>query len=96
MRKFGIYFTMVLMITILLPTVIVRTFKFVPKGNSVVGESLEENISIIEEEEEIPVKNIYDGIVETYSGKFYGYIEILPINYYKKATASRLTLFAVI
>ena len=70
MRKFGIYFTMVLMITILLPTVIVRTFKFVPRGNSVVGESLQENIPIVKEEkeeevkEEIPVKisNKYDNV----------------------------------
>lgn len=41
-------------------------------------------------QEEIPVKNIYDGIVETYSGKFYGYIEILPINYYKKSYSDQV------
>ena len=41
-------------------------------------------------QEEIPVKNIYDGIVETYSGKFYGYIEILPINYYKMSYSEQV------
>lgn len=58
MRRFGVYFSVVLIITILLPTVIVKTFKFVPKGNSVMGKSFEEEPPKIKEEE-IPVKANY-------------------------------------
>lgn len=89
MRRFGIYFTMVLIITILLPTVIVKTFKFVPKGNSVVGESLEENIPIIKEEEEkIPVKiSNKSDTVKVYN-KLTGNVEELELEEYVKGVVA--------
>ena len=53
MKKIISYIGVVLLITILLPTVIVRTFKFVPRGNSVVGESLEEERPIVNDSKEV-------------------------------------------
>ena len=53
MKKIIAYIGMVLLITILLPTVIVRTFKFVPKGNSVVGEAVEEQRPIVNDSRDI-------------------------------------------
>ena len=44
MRKVGIYMILVLIITIVLPTVIVKTFSFVPRENTVSGESFIEPI----------------------------------------------------
>lgn len=59
MKKLGIYISMVLIITILLPTVIVKTFNFVPKVNTVQGESLEENTNPIVEVKESPIEISY-------------------------------------
>ena len=55
MKKIGIYFTVVLIITIFLPTVIVRTFNFVPVTNTAQGQSLDkrEIIKPIEEEPQV-------------------------------------------
>ena len=74
MKKLGIYFCLVFAITILLPAVIVRTFTFVPRGNSVAGESLEKDNLLVEEVklpivanyvyEEIQVYNIRTESVE--------------------------------
>lgn len=53
MKKIVAYIGVVLLITILLPTVIVRTFKFVPRGNSVIGESLEKEKPIVKDSKDI-------------------------------------------
>lgn len=42
MRKIGIYMISVLIITIMVPTVIVKTFNFVPRENIVLGEAFED------------------------------------------------------
>jgi len=42
MRKIGVYMILVLIITIFLPTVIVKTVNFVPRENTALGESFEE------------------------------------------------------
>lgn len=44
MRKVGIYMILVLIITIVLPTVIVKTFSFVPRENTVSGEGFIDTI----------------------------------------------------
>lgn len=77
MKKIGTYMMMVLIITILLPTVIVKTFSFVPRENTVSGEGFREQISevpkiIISSEEAevteaiktIKLFNPYNGSVE--------------------------------
>ena len=91
MRKFGVYFTVVLIITIMIPTVIVRTFKFVPKGHSVVGESLEDDRLVVKEEE-IPVKtnnnknNKYD-LVKIYNVRT-SQVEELELEEYVKGVVA--------
>ena len=96
MRKFGVYFTMVLIITILLPTVIVKTFTFVPKANSVVGESLEDNRPIVEEqvrekekeEEKPPVEIIgQNDIIKIYNAKS-GNVEEIGLEEYVKGVVA--------
>ncbi|MDR7856938.1 stage II sporulation protein D [Tissierella sp.] len=88
MRKLGIYISMVLIITILLPTVIVKTFKFVPKGNSAQGEALEEEIKPILEVEEKPivVGYVYDKI-KFYNNKS-GLVEEMNIDDYVKGVVA--------
>ncbi|NLY45598.1 MAG: stage II sporulation protein D, partial [Tissierella sp.] len=46
MRKIAVYLTIVLIITIFVPTVIVKTFNFVPISNTVEGQSLEKRYPI--------------------------------------------------
>lgn len=94
MRKFGVYFTMVLIITILLPTVIIKTFTFVPKGNSVVGESLEDNRPIVEKqeeekEEEIPPVEIIGqhDFIKIYNAKS-GNVEEIGLEEYVKGVVA--------
>lgn len=56
MKKLGLYVAIVLVITILLPTVIVKTFYFVPKGEAVDEKRPEDKIIIKEEDkEDIPI-----------------------------------------
>lgn len=87
MKKLGIYISVVLIITILLPTVIVKTFNFVPKASTAQGEPLEEMTPIVKEEE-IPIKvgYIYEKI------KFYnrttGAVEELHIDDYIKGVVA--------
>ncbi len=52
MKKIGIYIAVVLVITILLPTVIVKTFNFVPKGDTVVRKVIDKEPIIDRKEEE--------------------------------------------
>lgn len=77
MRKIGIYMMMVLIITILLPTVIVKAFNFVPRENVVSGESVKvpekelpivnetkEPVEVVESVETINLYNPYNDSVE--------------------------------
>lgn len=76
MKKLGLYVAIVLVITILLPTVIVKTFYFVPKGEAVDEKRPEDKIIIKEEDKEdiliivnykfekIKVYNTKTGLVE--------------------------------
>lgn len=86
MKKLGIYISVVLIITILLPTVIVKTFNFVPKASTAEGNLLEEKRPIIKEEIPITVGYIYDKI------KFYntktGTVEEIPIEDYVKGVVA--------
>lgn len=52
MKKLGIYILVVLVITILLPTVIVKTFYFIPKEDPVVEEIIEKGPSNKDEDDE--------------------------------------------
>ena len=62
MKKLGIYIFIVLVITIILPTVIVKTFNFVPRDIPSLGVSLVEERPEEEEEEDKkdPVEIEYD------------------------------------
>lgn len=86
MKKLGIYISVVLIITILLPTVIVKTFNFVPKASTAEGNVLEEKKPIIKEEIPVVVGYIYDKI------KFYntktGTVEELNIEDYVKGVVA--------
>jgi stage II sporulation protein D len=77
MRRIGMYMMVVLIITILLPSVIVKTLNFVPKENIVVGEGLkeivpevpkiiisEEPVEVTENINTIKVYNPYNNSVE--------------------------------
>lgn len=86
MKKLGIYISTVLIITIILPTVIVRTFNFVPRGNSVVGESLEKEKKVTEKET-IPVKDYKDKTIKVYNSKT-GETEELKLDEYVKGVVA--------
>lgn len=91
MRKLGAYIGLVLTITILLPTVIVRTFNFVPRSNSVVGQSLEEEETIVKdskESAEIPVKTNYKYENITIYNTRKGIVEELNIDDYVKGVVA--------
>lgn len=76
MRKIGIYMMMVLVIAILLPTVIVKAFNFVPRENVVSGESVlpqkeipkviepKEPVEVVESVEMINLYNPYNDSVK--------------------------------
>lgn len=77
MRRIGIYMMVVLIITILLPTVIVKTFSFVPRENIVIGEGFnkpnvdlpkviisKEPVEVTEKVDSITVYNPYNNTVE--------------------------------
>lgn len=55
MKKFGIYLVVVLTITIFLPTVVVKTFKIVPKTNEVEGKGFEEELPVMAEGNKTPI-----------------------------------------
>ena len=88
MKKIGVYFTTVLIITIMIPTVIVKTFKFVPKGNSVVvGESLEDDKPAIKKEEIIVKENNNDNLFKIYNTRS-GEVEELELEDYVKGVVA--------
>jgi len=86
MKRVWVYISVVLIITILLPTVIVKTFNFVPKASRVEEEPLVVKETIVEEEIPIKVGYIYDKI------KFYntktGLVEEVPIDDYIKGVVA--------
>ena len=85
MKKLGIYVSIVLIITIFLPTVIVKTFNFVPMKTSVEGKSLDEEI---DEVEEAPtnLKGL-DDTIKVYNNRT-SKVEELPIEDYVKGVVS--------
>lgn len=90
MKKLGVYICTVLTITILLPTVIVKTFKFVPKGNTAKGESLElEEPVVIEEEIPVKTNKLYETI-KIYDGKKEIVNEINIEDYVKGVVAAEM------
>lgn len=100
MRKFGIYFSLVLIITILIPTVIVRTFKLVPNAHSVIGESLEDKplkdntlkdvIPIVKDEEvEVKMNNKYE-YIKVYNTRTEKVEEIELEDYVKGVVAAEM------
>ncbi|MBE5919742.1 MAG: DUF87 domain-containing protein [Pseudobutyrivibrio ruminis] len=54
----------------------------------------EKRILVGASQELIDVKNVIDGIIETYTGRYYGVVEILPINFYKKSPSEQLDTMA--
>lgn len=56
MKKIGVYVSLVLIITIMIPTVIVKAFNFVPKEEELASETIEEGE--VEEVVEAPTKRI--------------------------------------
>lgn len=86
MKKLGIYIGTVLIITIILPTVIVKTFNFVPRVNSVVGESLEED-NTIETNEITSVKDHEYEVIKVYNSKT-GETEELNLDEYIKGVVA--------
>jgi len=90
MKKVGIYISIVLVITILLPTVIVKTFNFVPKENLVLGEALEQGEIIIgEEEPSVKASYIYEKI-KVYNTKNRNVDEINIEDYVKGVVAAEM------
>ena len=86
MRKLGIYIGAVLIITIILPTVIVKTLSFVPRGNSVVGEALEEEKNVTDKEV-LPAKNHGSETIKIYDSKT-GETEELDLDQYIKGVVA--------
>ncbi len=87
MKKLGIYISTVLIITILLPTVIVKTFNFVPKGNAAQGESLESEEPVVEREETPTSTNHIYETVKVYNPKT-GITEEINIEDYVKGVVA--------
>lgn len=92
MKKLGIYIATVLVITILLPTVIVKTFNFVPRETPSHGISVEEKKEKKEEKKEIenkrPLEIDYDiENVKVYNPKT-NTVEIMPIDDYVKGVVA--------
>lgn len=87
MKKLWIYISTVLIITILLPTVIVKTFNFVPKGNTVKGESLESEPPIVGvEKDPVKVDYMYQ-VVKVYNTNT-GIVEEINIEDYVKGVVA--------
>lgn len=90
MKKIGTYMMMVLIITILLPTVIVRTFSFVPRENTVSGEGFKEEVSeipkIIISSEEVEVTEAIETI--KLFNPYNGSVEELDIETYVKGVVA--------
>ncbi|WP_406242649.1 stage II sporulation protein D [Tissierella carlieri] len=87
MKKLGMYISMVLIITILIPTVIVKTFNFVPKGNTAQGESLEQEEQIIEKVETPVTIDYTDITVKIYNTKT-GIVDEINIEDYVKGVVA--------
>lgn len=67
MKKLGIYVSSILILTILMPTLIVKTFKFVPRGNIAQGEQLDKvEVSEEKEKSEEPIEIIESPFKESY------------------------------
>lgn len=87
MKKLAIYLLTVLVITILLPTVIVKTFNFVPKEISSIGVSFEEKPKEDDDKKE-PVEIDYDfEKVKAYNSKT-NTVEVIPIDDYVKGVVA--------
>ncbi|MCQ4923189.1 stage II sporulation protein D [Tissierella carlieri] len=87
MKKLGMYISMVLIITILIPTVIVKTFNFVPKGNTAQGKSLEQEEQIIEKVETPVAIDYTDSTVKIYNTKI-GIVDEINIEDYVKGVVA--------
>jgi len=78
MKKFGVYLLTVLIITIFLPGVIVKTFNIVPRNNTVVGEGFIDTKDVEVKEEEKRPELDTDVLVEL--------VELDTINVYNPQT----------
>ncbi len=91
MKKLVIYITTVLVITILLPTVIVKTFNFVPKEKPSLGAALEEENQKEQkdgkDEKEIIELNYDFEKVKVYNPKS-NLVELIPIDDYVKGVVA--------
>lgn len=92
MKRIGVYVIVVLIITIIIPTVIVKAFNFVPREDVAVG--LEDDKEIYEEIVEVPIKRIEGDIlnksIKIYNQDLDEVIEIDIDEYVKGVVAAEM------
>lgn len=90
MKRIAIYLSIVLIITIFVPTVIVRTFNFVPIPNTAQGQSLEMRYAIKPVEEEKPIVLVEEKKIDRIKVYNTGTkkVESLPLDDYVKGVVA--------
>lgn len=86
MKKIGIYIMIVLVITIILPTVIVKTFSFVPMGNKLKGDIVKPKIAKKHETKE----EEFDGNIKVYDTRNQRVHEMALEEYVKGVVAAEM------
>lgn len=84
MKKIGIYTIVVLIVIILIPSIIVKTFNFVPKENKLGRKNIEYH------EEEVPENEEFDGYIKIYDTRNQQVIEMALEEYVKGVVAAEM------
>ncbi|MCF6465058.1 stage II sporulation protein D [Clostridium sp. Cult2] len=84
MKKIGIYTIVVLVVTIFIPSIIVKTFNFVPKENRLVKKIIKS------QEEETPPEEEFDGHIIVYDTRNQQVIEMPLEEYIKGVVAAEM------
>ncbi|MCF6463946.1 stage II sporulation protein D [Clostridium sp. Cult1] len=84
MKKIGIYTIVVLILTIFIPSIIVKTFNFVPKENSL-GKR-----NVRSQQEEAPYDEEYNGYIKVYDTRNQQVIEMALEEYVKGVVAAEM------
>ena len=90
MKKFGMYLCVVLIITIFIPTVIVKTFNFVPVNTSIEGKKFRrEEETVLEEKTPIKLEDL-NGKVKVFNSRTGEVEELLLDDYVKGVVAAEM------
>ncbi|MBU5436719.1 stage II sporulation protein D [Tissierella sp. MSJ-40] len=90
MKRFGMYLCVVLIITIFIPTVIVKTFNFVPVNTSIEGKKFrKEKETVLEEKTPIKLEDL-NGKIKVFNSRTGEVEELLLDDYVKGVVAAEM------